>query len=164
MRFEVASSLTEASRLGEALKMTRAIDDEGGHIEATKWMKADTLWKIQRKCEDFEEWMSVKERALRAHLDIRPAATMHNLGLVLCRLKKVDEGKRFLKRAKEGDQTGDMPIDMEKAFGEGLFIEKSGLIPRKKLKSWEFIPGTLVQVNRLTSPEGRGMNGKYGVI
>lgn len=135
MRFELASSLREVNRLGDFLNMALAIDDEGGHIEATERMKAGVLLKIYRKCDDFQLWMSVKERALRAHLDIRPnhAATMHNLGLVLCKLKKFDEGKHFLKRAKDGDQTSDMPINMEKAFGEGIFIENSGLIPRKKL-------------------------------
>lgn len=156
MRFEVAACLTEVSRLAEALKMTLAVDDEGGHIEATKWLRTDALWKIQCMCDDFQQWMPVKERARRVYLDLRPyhASTKHNLGFVLCKQKK----------AKEGDQTEDMPIDMKKAFGEGFFIEKSGLIPRKKLKSWEFVPSTLIQVNRLTTPEGRGMNGKYGVV
>lgn len=110
--------------------------------------------------------LRVKDQALRGHLELRPdhAETMLYLGRALCRLNKFFEGESFLKPAKDGDRSDDILIHMMKALGDGIFIEKDGLIPRRQLKATDLVPGTLAQVNRLTTPHGKRLNGKYGVV
>lgn len=130
-KFELGTNLTNVHRLGEAMDMAAVIQAEAGHTETAKWMACGLLRKIAGQCDREGKRAPVKERALRACLNLRPdhAATMKDLGSTLCKMNMIDEGKLFMERSKDGNISDPIPIDMEKARGDGIHIERVGIFP-----------------------------------
>lgn len=80
------------------------------------------MLKIAVQCDADDKWLPLKEKALRARLDVRRnhGATLQELGNTLCKMEKFEEGVDFLTRAREvGADSASLSFDSDKARIEG---------------------------------------------
>lgn len=105
--FDLARCLIDGRRCDDAMEAIGEIaireTDEEDAVKYYKKIKGEALMKLYVQCAREPDMDAVKERVLRAYLDVHPDEgwIMHDLGDLLCRRNEFEEGVKYYRLAQE---------------------------------------------------------------